>query len=185
MCRGASPNRGHKHLVALQTILGERLTLVTQNVDGLHGRSGFPADQLYEIHGNIEVMRCSNPRCHHRCVHPPIDEERFSLLEYQCPACESLMRPHVLWFDERYNETDYKAESSVRAGYATDLLVVCGTSGSTSLPFHLAEIALQNGAFILDINPETNPFSRIAERHGKAWKTSASDGLESLVAQFN
>ena len=38
------------------------------------------------------------------------DERRL----LQCPLCGALTRPHVLWFDETYNEAHYRFESSLR-----------------------------------------------------------------------
>ena len=55
----AQPNVAHHALVQAAQLLGERFLLITQNVDGLHRRAGSPADQTYEIHGNIAYVRCS------------------------------------------------------------------------------------------------------------------------------
>jgi len=90
----------------------------------------------------------------------------------------------VLWFDEYYNEEQYKASSAAMAAAEADILVVCGTSGSTSLPIQLAEIGLRNGARLIDINPERNPFSGLAERFGEFWQMPASQGLQKLLQQM-
>src|SRR5512136_588391 len=36
VCRDAQPNAGHRAIVVLEEALGDRFTLVTQNIDGLH-----------------------------------------------------------------------------------------------------------------------------------------------------
>src|SRR6185437_658754 len=59
VCRTAEPNAGHRALVAWDGALGDRFALVTQNVDGLHRRAGSPDARLHEIHGAIDLMRCS------------------------------------------------------------------------------------------------------------------------------
>ena len=61
VCRRAEPNAGHLGLAELDGFFGARFLLVTQNVDGLHLRAGAPQERTYEIHGNIDFMRCSVP----------------------------------------------------------------------------------------------------------------------------
>jgi NAD-dependent deacetylase len=74
------------------------------------------------------------------------------------------MRPHVLWFDETYDERCYRFESAIRAAEQTDLLLVVGTSGATSLPMQAGMIVARRGAAIVDVNSEENPFGELAER---------------------
>ncbi len=68
----------------------------------------------------------------------------------------------MLWFDEYYDEEHYRFESSVAAAADTDLLIIAGTSGATTLPNHVATIVYENGNTIIDINIEENPFSQLA-----------------------
>ena len=80
-----------------------------------------------------------------------------------CSRCGDLLRPHVLWFDESYNEAYYRFESSLAAANRTDLLIIVGTSGATNLPNQVAWLVYQNGGTIIDINLERNPFTELAE----------------------
>jgi NAD-dependent deacetylase len=72
------------------------------------------------------------------------------------------MRPHVLWFDEFYDEQSYRFESSLRAAADAALLIVVGTTGTTNLPLRIGEVAAARGTPLVIINPEPSPFSGLA-----------------------
>ncbi len=189
-CRHAKPNRAHRALVDLELSLGDRFRLVTQNIDGLHRRAGSSAERTYCIHGDAAYVRCAN-ECTEgtlelpRVEAPALGEQFPAQLREQltCWNCGSWLRPHVLWFDEYYDEDYYRADSAVRAASEADLLLVVGTSGATSLPMQMGALCLRNGVAILDVNPEPNPFGVIAERaeRGFACHQSACDGVPMIV----
>ena len=89
------------------------------------------------------------------------EEELFSILK--CPKCREMTRPHILWFDEMYNEEWYRFESSIDRAYKTDLLIVVGTMGTTNLPSQIVSIALSNKAYVVDINIEKNGLTQLIE----------------------
>ena len=170
VCAQADPNSGHGALVELESLFLDRFCLITQNVDGLHLRAGNTLERTYQIHGNINFMRCSE-ECHGEIFPVPpeipskdkssgISEEEKELLT--CPRCGAMSRPHVLWFDESYDERFFRFESSLRRAEETDLLLVIGTSGATNLPMQVGALVARKGAALIDVNPETNPFSEMA-----------------------
>jgi NAD-dependent deacetylase len=96
----------------------------------------------------------------------PVTDQEKELLT--CARCGSITRPHVLWFDECYNETWYKAESAMSWATSTDLLLVVGTAGATNLPMQIGMMVARNPeAVIVDINPSDNPFRQFAARHDR------------------
>ena len=172
VCHQADPNPGHRAIAAMGDLLGDRFTLMTQNVDGLHQRAGSRDHHTFQIHGNVFQVRCA-AACRPDLLplpteligrdkdHPLTASERALLT---CPACSQRLRPHVLWFDESYDETYFRFHSSLAAAAQTGLLLVVGTSGATNLPNQVAWTVLQNGGTIIDVNPTPNPFSEMARR---------------------
>ncbi|MCB9831511.1 MAG: RNA polymerase subunit sigma [Planctomycetes bacterium] len=169
-CHRARPNAAHLALVELESLLGDRFTLVTQNVDGLHRRAGSGPTRLLEIHGNLDRVRCS-ANCGGATWPVParfddwedrrqLDAEELDLLA--CPHCAARGRPHVLWFDEFYDETNFHFYGAQNAAAAATLLVVVGTTGATNLPMRMAEIAAGRGTAFIDVNIEDNVFRRHA-----------------------
>jgi NAD-dependent deacetylase len=170
VCAKAGPNPGHYALAQMERRFHDRFTLITQNVDGLHLRAGNSLHRTFMIHGNLFFMRCAGPcgteihptpgwLAQHDRDLPLSDAERAALL---CPACGGWTRPHVLWFDESYDEIHFRFESSLAAAGRTGLLIIAGTSGATNLPNLVAQRVFARGGTVIDINIAENPFSGLA-----------------------
>jgi NAD-dependent deacetylase len=189
VCRAAAPNAAHAAITEALVALGERARLVTQNVDGLHLRAGAPADRVYEIHGNIDHARCADECTPERHALPtdlatpergaPVDEATWARL--RCPRCGGPARPHVLWFDESYDEPRYRWNSTLAASALAGLVVIVGTSAQTNLPWRVVESACATGATIIDVNIDENPFAEIARDHGFAVREPASTAVPAIV----
>lgn len=176
-CRAARPNLAHQALADLERALGDRFLLVTQNVDGLHLRAGSTPGRTYQIHGNVDFMRCAGRHDGElypmpeglplvRDDAPLADEVRRALV---CPRCGGRARPHVLWFDEYYDEALFRFESSLAAAGRAAVLVTIGTSGATNLPTQMVLAASRRGALLLDVNPDEGPFAEAALSAGGFW----------------
>ena len=194
VCLAANPNPGHLALARMEASLGDRFKLITQNIDNLHLRAGNSPDRTYQIHGNINYTRCSRP-CENELRKLPAellrqrtmgDLEPAELRLLHCKACGAWLRPHVLWFDESYDEHFFRFESSIAVANRTDLLIIAGTSGATTLPNHLAAIVHRRGKPILDINPDENPFTELARTsRGGAWlQGTAETILPALTVEY-
>lgn len=188
VCNRAEPNAGHRAVALLEDRRGDDFLLLTQNVDGLHLRAGNTMERTYQIHGNIDFMRCF-AECSNE-LYPIGDRLGFKAMGEKltpaevralvCPRCGEIARPHVLWFDECYDEEHFRFHSSLMAAMRCELLVTVGSSGSTNLPNQVAARAQQ--ARIIDVNPERTVFARYAEASGGMWlPSSASEGLATIA----
>ncbi len=173
VCLRVKPNAGHHALVRLEAALGDDFTLITQNIDGLHARAGQSSARTYCIHGNLGLLRCSE-ECRRATFPLPEDlkremldpafepEARWDALH--CPHCGAPARPHVLLFDEMYDEGYYRYASSLRAAEAADRLLIVGTTGATNLPNLVVQRVWARRKPIDDVNVERNDFTLVAEK---------------------
>jgi NAD-dependent deacetylase len=195
VCRAAAPNAAHLALVDLERRLGDRFLLVTQNVDGLHLRAGSSPARTFQIHGNLDFARCAAD-CGYGCR--PLPEELIAgpagrtpqdapgPARPTCPGCGDWLRPHVLWFDECYDEAHYRFESSLQAAATCAALVIVGSSGATNLPRQMAAVVARRGTPMVVIDPEASPFSELATNSplGCFVAGTAVDTLPALLAAW-
>jgi NAD-dependent deacetylase len=159
LARAAVPHAGYHALVALERLVGE-LVVVTQNVDGLHGRVG--SSRVLELHGSLERFSCLEAR------HPfpasdvpaPAPEPEGACEPPRCRRCGALVRPDVVWFGEPLPAEVMRAawEASARC----DTMLVVGTSGLVHPAAELPVIARRAGATVIEINPEPSEISPVA-----------------------
>lgn len=148
----AEPNAGHTAIAQWQKALrdkGGRLTVTTQNIDNLHERGG--AEDVIHLHGSLFKYRCC------MCARPwkaPVEypgEDVKRLTPPNCPLCENLIRPDIVWFGEPLPQREW-AEAERRMMEA-DLVVIVGTSGVVYPAAGLPQVAYQMGTPILEVSP--------------------------------
>jgi NAD-dependent deacetylase len=139
----ARPNPGHRALVALENRFGgQRFTLITQNVDGLHRAAG--SQRVLELHGNLARVRCTGcGRIEDRGTEPLADLPH-------CQDCNQLLRPDIVWFQEML-PPDTWLEAETAAGQCQCFLVV-GTSAIVYPAAGLIEVARASGAAVIEVN---------------------------------
>ena len=158
--RHAQPNAAHEAIARLAQHTEEFL-LVTQNVDDLHARAGIPAQKTVRIHGDIFITRCS------RCEFKRFEHEHQYEQEHEiprCSQCTALMRPGVVWFGEQLPWNELQRVESYLDGAACDVVIVAGTTATFGYIIDWALRGSQNGAELIEVNPEETPLSRFATR---------------------
>lgn len=161
------PNAAHFALVEMEPHFDE-FVLVTQNVDGLHRLAG--SRNVVELHGNIWGLRCTagcGSPWEDRTVHLPE-------IPPHCPRCGALARPDVVWFGEAL------PGDALDVAFATvqrcQVMLVIGTSALVHPAASLPLVALQRGAYVVEINPQPTPLSDAVD---EAIREPAADALPS------
>lgn len=151
----SQPNAAHEALATLDQI-GALDLLITQNVDGLHRRSGI--SRCIEIHGSILRTKCTGCKQIRTITSSPCRSARDGL-----PRCEcgELLRPDVVWFGEALApDSIYKAYGASQRCMA---MLVVGTSGVVHPAASFPEVVHQSGNLVIEFNIEKTPISRYAD----------------------
>jgi NAD-dependent deacetylase len=151
----AEPNPAHRAIAALEAT-GRPFLLATQNVDGLHERAG--SRELVRLHGSLWRLRCTAEGTEHEDLRPSLQP-----LPPRCPACGAMLRPAVVWFEEALPMIEFGRAQ--RAARTAELTLVVGTSSLVYPAASLQTAAVEAGAYVVEINPETTPFSAEASEH--------------------
>jgi NAD-dependent deacetylase len=148
----AEPNLGHLAIKQFEDLF-DNFFLITQNVDGLHGRTGIK--NMVEIHGNLWRARCMK------------DSKTSMLMDVPLktipPTCEcgGLLRPDVVWFGESIPQS--WIEKAYRVMDMCDTLIVAGTSGVVYPVASFPQTVKDNGGSVIEVNLEPTPISTIAD----------------------
>lgn len=161
---GAKPNAAHLAIAALERWhrgRGGQFLLVTQNIDTLHEQAGSVG--IAKVHGSVDRARCSNPQCPSGTMETvAVTDLDFAGFERQprldaiprCPRCHGLMRPHILWFDERYSgHVDYRWPDVTEACDRMGVVLAVGTSFSVGVTDLVASAANLKGAPMFIVDP--------------------------------
>jgi NAD-dependent deacetylase len=147
------PNPAHEAIARWQTRFKD-LTLITQNVDGLHQAAG--SREVIELHGNIWRARCFECRSLH-----DVRDLKFADSVPVCFDCSGNLRPDVVLFGELLPVGAFEA-AAMKADYC-ELCFVVGTSAAVYPAASIPEIARAAGAYVVEVNPERTPLSDLCD----------------------
>ncbi|CAG9855019.1 unnamed protein product [Phyllotreta striolata] len=170
----AQPNEAHKALALYENKCnkeGKSLTIVTQNVDGLHQRAG--SANVVELHGALHKVKCTNSKCKFIDENydnpicealrgrgdPAEDNYDLPLIDKKelpsCKRCKHLVRPYIVWFGENL---DVKVMTAAREAIDTcDLCIVVGTSSVVYPAAMFAPSAAERGVPVAEFNLNEEP----------------------------
>jgi NAD-dependent deacetylase len=112
---------------------------------------------MVQIHGDIFVTRCSRCTFEHEHEHEPESVPN-------CPQCDALMRPGVVWFGEQLPWSELQRVENYLDGGACDVVIVAGTTATFGYIIDWALRASRDGAELIEVNPEQTPLSQFATR---------------------
>ena len=144
----AEPNAGHRALAKLVE-RGKMTAIITQNVDGLHQRSGVPESRIIELHGNSTYATCLD--CGHRYELEPIKKafQGKGTLPV-CEKCDGIVKTATISFGQAMPEIQMaRAQNETMA---CDLFMVLGSSLVVYPAAGFPRIAKRQGARLVIVN---------------------------------
>ncbi len=127
----AEPNAGHRALAKLVE-QGKMTSIITQNVDGLHQRSGVPDSRIIELHGNSTYASCLD------CGHPI------------CEKCDGIVKTATISFGQAMPEIQMaRAQDETMA---CDMFMVLGSSLVVYPAAGFPRVAKRKGAGLVIVN---------------------------------
>ena len=155
----AKPNKGHLAIARLVRS-GKASSVITQNIDGLHQRSGVPDEKVIELHGNATYAKCLD--CGRRYELDPIRQafEKDGALPV-CKYCHGIVKTATISFGQAMPEEAMgKAQQET---LSCDLFLAIGSSLVVYPAAGFPELAKRNGARLVIINRETTGLDNIAD----------------------
>jgi NAD-dependent deacetylase len=144
----AEPNAGHRALAKLVE-QGRMSAIITQNVDGLHQRSGVPDSKVIELHGNATYASCLD--CGHRHELEPIRKAFLGSGKLPlCAKCDGIVKTATISFGQAMPEIPMaRAQDETMS---CDLFIVLGSSLVVYPAAGFPQIAKRKGAKLVILN---------------------------------
>jgi NAD-dependent deacetylase len=141
------PNAAHFAIAELQKRHADKnITLITQNVDGLHQAAG--SENVIELHGSVLRSRCTNSNC---TSQPFADLTPHTQVPF-CNLCKAPLRPDIVLFNEMLPPLEsHLAKGALRD---VDLFIAAGTSGVVAPAAQFVSSAAYAGARTILVNLE-------------------------------
>jgi NAD-dependent deacetylase len=146
----AKPNAAHKVLARMESA-GYLNSIITQNIDNLHQEAG--SVNVHEFHGNSKRLKCL--KCGNTISSIGID---FKNIPPRCEKDGEILKPDFIFFGEGIPADAYS--NSFAAAEKAEVCLIIGSTGEVMPASHIPRTAKQNGATIIEINPEESMFTK-------------------------
>lgn len=145
----AKPNEAHEVLAKMER-QGFLNSIVTQNIDNLHQEAGSRV--VREFHGNSKRLICL--KCGRTYAS---DEFDFKTIPPRCEKDSEILKPDFIFFGEGIPHDAYK--KSFEDAEKAEVCIVIGSTGEVVPASYVPQTAKQNGAVVIEINPERSNFT--------------------------
>lgn len=159
----AIPTKCHMALVELER-KGFLKYLVSQNVDGLHRRSGFDVDKLAELHGNTNLEICG--KCKKKYMRDFRCRTALKALEHKTtrkcddPACRGDLFDSIINFGESLPEKEL--DESFDHAKDADLCLAMGSSLRVTPAANIPELVGKRKKNLVIVNLQKTPLDHLA-----------------------
>jgi NAD-dependent deacetylase len=157
--REAEPNRGHRAVAELIR-RNDANCVITQNIDGLHQKSGVPDARVIELHGNSTYATCLECELRHE-LEPILEEFARDETLPRCNACGGLVKTATVSFGQSMPQAAMERAEAETLG--CDLFLAIGSSLVVYPAAGFPVLAKQNGARLVIINREPTDLDGLAD----------------------
>ena len=157
--QNSEPNSAHKAIKTLED-KGKLLSVVTQNIDGLHHDAGNSADKIIEIHGTVATISCLS------CGKQYSKKEIIKRLDSgekvpYCDDCSGILKPDSISFGQAMPEQEMSR--AIIHARDCELCIVLGSSLVVYPAASIPEMAVQGQAKVMVINREPTSIDRYSD----------------------
>jgi NAD-dependent deacetylase len=154
--KDTKPNKAHEVLAKMEQH-GLLHSVITQNIDNLHYQAGNKV--VHEFHGNSKRLKCL--RCGE--TYPARDFD-LKVIPPRCKMDNEPLKPDFIFFGEGIPQAAYT--NAFADAEKAQVCLIIGSTGEVVPASHVPRTAKQNGAVIIEINPEESQFtSQVTDIH--------------------
>ena len=159
LLKNIKPNIGHAFVEIISGLLKNNF-LITQNIDGLHQKSGIPKNKIIEIHGSAIEAACLECQAKQNILdfHDAI---KFKAPLPKCNFCGGIVKVATISFGQPMNEMDMMHASKIVE--ESDLMIVMGSSLKVLPAGKLPNLAMQSGSKLIILNREKTRYDQSAD----------------------
>jgi NAD-dependent deacetylase len=173
LLKNAAPNKAHLAVAELEKF-GKLACVITQNIDNLHQKAGNSPDKVFELHGNMQRVRCMG------CdtlfpvedILPRLEKEEVP----DCHLCHGILKPDAVFFGEALPQKTLN--DAIHHSRNCDLFIVIGSTLIVYPAAYMPMYAFEAGAKLVIINLSATPMDSKATVH---IKSKAGEAMSIIV----